>query len=132
MSKDVFRLAAFSALLLAGSCAAPGPDNNAVTTVDPDRLHPITVQPDYRVAKVSYLGGGSLAPEDSAKLDRVVQDYLGRGDGSLSVSVPAGRSGRTMYRCSAVLSQTRTSTSSDNTVPNSRSTPRGSMTARDR
>ena len=67
MSKDVFRLAAFSALLLAGSCAAPGPDNNAVTTVDPDRLHPITVQPDYRVAKVSYLGGGSLAPEDSAK-----------------------------------------------------------------
>jgi pilus assembly protein CpaD len=90
MSKDVIRLAAFGALLLAGSCAAPGPDNNAVTTVDPDRLHPITVQPDYRVAKVSYLGGGSLAPEDAAKLDRVVQDYLGRGDGSLSISVPEG------------------------------------------
>lgn len=90
MSKDLIRLAALSTLLLAGSCAAPGPNNYPVTTVDPDRMHPITVQPDYRVAKVSYLGGGSLAPEDTAKLDRVVQDYLGTGDGSLSVSVPEG------------------------------------------
>ena len=90
MSKDAIRLAALSALLLAGSCAAPGTDSRPVTSVDPDRAHPITVQPDYRVAKVSYLGGGSVAPEDAAKLDHVVQDYLGRGDGSLSVSVPEG------------------------------------------
>lgn len=90
MSKDLIRLAALSALLMAGSCAAPGADNRPITTIDPDRLHPITVQPDYRVAKVSYLGGGSVAPDDAAKLDRVVQDYLGGGDGSLSVSVPEG------------------------------------------
>ena len=40
-------------------------------------------------------------------------------------SVPAGRSGKTRYRSSAVLSQTRTSTSSGSSRPNSRSTPRG-------
>src|SRR5204863_3081519 len=47
-------------------------------------------------------------------------------------SVPAGRSGSTRYRTSAVLSQTRTSTSSSSSSPNSRITPRGSITARER
>src|SRR5437016_1281026 len=70
MSKHLIRLGALSALLVAGSCAAPGPDNYPVTTVDPDRTHPITVQPDYRVAKVSYMGGSSLAPEDAAMVDK--------------------------------------------------------------
>src|SRR5262249_9639048 len=51
---------------------------------------------------------------------------------SVMPSVPAGRSGMTRERSSAGLSQTRTSTSSESTTPNSRSTPRGSMTARDR
>ena len=47
-------------------------------------------------------------------------------------SVPAGRSGRTRYRSSAVLSQTRTSTSSGKSSPNSLSTPRGSITVLER
>src|SRR5262249_23187325 len=51
---------------------------------------------------------------------------------SPSVSVPAGRSGSTMYRSSEVLSQTRTSTSLGSSVPSSRNTPRGSITARER
>src|SRR5262249_7247654 len=51
---------------------------------------------------------------------------------SVIFSVPEGRSGRTRYLNSAVLSHTRTSTSSGSFSPNSRSTPRGSMTARDR
>jgi pilus assembly protein CpaD len=89
MNRNAIRLAALSAMLLAGSCAAPGPDNYPVTTVDPDRTHPITVQPDYRVAKLSFLGG-SLAPQDADTLDRITADYLARGNGSLSVSVPEG------------------------------------------
>src|SRR5467141_647176 len=51
---------------------------------------------------------------------------------TLSFSVPAGRSGSTRYRNSAVLSQTRTSTSSPRSTPNSRNTPRGSITERER
>jgi hypothetical protein len=53
------------------------------------------------------------------------------GSSSISFPVPTGLSGSTRYRCSAVLSHTRTSTSSANAVPNSRNTPRGSMTARE-
>src|SRR5438132_1630733 len=51
---------------------------------------------------------------------------------SVQPSVPAGRSGRTRYRSSAVESHTRTSTSSFTSSPSSFSTPRGSMTARAR
>src|SRR5439155_27010928 len=47
-------------------------------------------------------------------------------------SVPAGRSGSTMYLISAVLSQTRTSRSSGTPAPSSLRTPRGSITARAR
>src|SRR2546427_2112678 len=50
---------------------------------------------------------------------------------SVMFSVPEGRSGRTRYRSSAVLSQTCSSTSSASCSPNSASTPRGSITARD-
>jgi pilus assembly protein CpaD len=90
MSKDLIRLAALAAVLLAGSCAAPG-SNDAVPTVDPTFTHPITVTPDYQAVKLSFAGShGSLTPEDSSRLDRVVQDYLTNGDGSLSVSAPEG------------------------------------------
>src|SRR5262249_34692021 len=51
---------------------------------------------------------------------------------SLQPSVPAGRSGTTMYRVSAVESQTRMSVSGASATPKSRSTPRGSLTARER
>src|SRR6185312_688352 len=51
---------------------------------------------------------------------------------SLRCSVFSGRCGSTRYRISALLSQTRTSTSSSSVVPNSASMLRGSMTTRDR
>src|SRR6516164_850500 len=51
---------------------------------------------------------------------------------SVRCSVAAGRSGRTRYRISEVESQTRISTSSPISSPNSRNTPRGSITARER
>src|SRR5258706_9288103 len=50
---------------------------------------------------------------------------------SLQLSVPRGRMGRTRYRISAVESHTRISVWSGSSTPKSRSTPRGSMTARD-
>lgn len=87
MSKHVMRLAALSAMLLAGSCAAPVQEQ--IRWSAPDSAHPISVAPDYRAVRVAYTGG-PLAPEDSAKLDRVVGDYLARGDGALSVSAPEG------------------------------------------
>jgi pilus assembly protein CpaD len=88
MSKHLMRLAALSAMLLAGSCAAPVDEQVRWST--PDSAHPITVQPDYRAVRVAYTGG-QMAPDDAAKVDRVVQDYLARGDGALSVSAPEGR-----------------------------------------
>src|SRR5262245_27905394 len=51
---------------------------------------------------------------------------------SLIDSVPGGRSGNTMYREAAVLSQTRTSTSLATSNPISLSTPRGSIAVRER
>src|SRR5579862_3827465 len=51
---------------------------------------------------------------------------------SLQPSVPAGRIGSTMKRVSAVESQTRRSVPAGNVTPKSASTPRGSLTARDR
>jgi len=90
MSKDVMRLSALAAVLLAGSCAGPG-SNDPVPTVEPQIAYPITVQPDYQAVKVSFAGPGApMAPEDAARLDRVVGDYLTQGDGSLSVSAPEG------------------------------------------
>src|SRR5689334_3179813 len=90
MSKDVMRLAALAAVLLAGSCAGPG-SNDPVPSVEPQIAYPITVQPDYQAVKISFAGPGApMAPEDSAKLDRVVGAYLTQGDGSLSVSAPEG------------------------------------------
>jgi pilus assembly protein CpaD len=90
MTKDVMRLAALAAVLLAGSCAAPG-GNDPVPSVDPVVTHPITVQPDYQAVRIPFAGpNGELMTDDSAKLERVVDDYLVRGDGSLSISAPEG------------------------------------------
>ncbi len=51
---------------------------------------------------------------------------------SLQPSAPAGRIGTTMKRVSAVESHTRISVSAGSVTPKSASTPRGSITARER
>src|SRR5581483_627983 len=51
---------------------------------------------------------------------------------TLQPSLPAGRIGSTMKRVSAVESQTRISVSFGSVMPKSASTPRGSLTARER
>lgn len=90
MQKDIFRFAALTAMLLAGSCAAPSNDNLDPHFADPIAQHPIVVQPESRGVSVSYGGSGSLAPEDAARLNEVVHDYLAQGSGSISISAPEG------------------------------------------
>jgi pilus assembly protein CpaD len=92
MRKELSRFAALAAVLLAGSCAAPGAsDLAAPPTIDPVKLHPITVQPDYHSVRIGFRGGpGGMTPEDTAKLQRVADEYLARGDGSISISAPEG------------------------------------------
>jgi pilus assembly protein CpaD len=89
MTNHLMRFAVLAAVLAAGSCAAPNSD--VVTTTDPDVIHPITVQPEVRGVKVSFSGANAgLMPEDAAKLDGFVRDYLTHGDGSISISPPDG------------------------------------------
>lgn len=90
MRKELFRFAALTAMLLAGSCAAPGTEDTDPRFADPSTNHPIVVQPESRAVRVYYAGSGSLAPEDVAKLDRVVSDYEAEGSGSISISAPEG------------------------------------------
>lgn len=87
--RNFVRFGAMAAVLLAGSCAAPS--NNANITADGEANHPITVAPSYQSIKVSFAADNQgLLPEDSAKLDAFVTEYMTRGNGSISVSVPAG------------------------------------------
>ena len=85
----LFRAAAFSAMLVTGSCTPTLNDGSIVA--DGAANHPITVEPSYESIKVSFSGAGSpLMPDDTAKLDGFVQDYLAHGNGSISVSAPEG------------------------------------------
>ncbi len=89
MSNYSLRISALTAVLLAGSCAAPS--NQDVMFDDPAVNHPIMVQPAYRAVKLSFADGSAgLMPEDAAQLDALVRDYLNNGNGALNVSVPDG------------------------------------------
>ena len=85
MSRTALRTASLLAVLLAGSCAAPH-DHEPVFQ-DGAKNHPITVEPAYRTLKVTP---GPLSAADSAKLAFFVGEYLARGNGAISVSVPPG------------------------------------------
>jgi pilus assembly protein CpaD len=83
--RTILRTVSVMAVLMAGSC---GPDINHPLTEDGQINHPITVEPDYRTLKLSY--EGSLSAEDAANLSAFVEDYLSRGNGAISISVPSG------------------------------------------
>ena len=80
-------MGALAAVLLAGSCAAPM--NNANSPADPEINHPISVTPDMRSLRVSYAGDG-LSVDETQKFDSFVAGYQERGNGSISISAPAG------------------------------------------
>src|ERR1044072_3608 len=83
-------MGAVAAVLLAGSCAAPM--NDGSITADPEFNHPISVAPDMRTLRVSYAGAG-LSTEEAQKFDSFVAGYQERGNGSISISAPAGPGG---------------------------------------
>jgi len=88
--KTVLRSAAVAAVLLAGSCAAPFNDGNAPMS-DPALNHPIAVEPHFTAIKLSFSAPeAGLLPDEAARLDAFVADYLSRGSGSISVSAPSG------------------------------------------
>ena len=80
-------MGAIAAVLLAGSCAAPM--NDGSITADPEFNHPISVAPDMRSLRVSYAGDG-LSTQEAEKFDSFVAGYQERGNGSISISAPAG------------------------------------------
>jgi pilus assembly protein CpaD len=86
---DLFRAAAVSAVLLAGSCASPVNDGSIVA--DPLANHPIVVEPGYRSVEISFVSAGAgLTTNDALRFDSFVQDYLSRGNGAISISAPKG------------------------------------------
>jgi pilus assembly protein CpaD len=88
--KSVLRLAALAAVVLAGSCAAPFNDGDGLMN-DPAVNHPIAVEPHFTTIKLSFSAPqAGLLPDDAARLDAFIADYLSRGSGSVSVSAPAG------------------------------------------
>src|SRR4051794_32925961 len=106
----------------------PGMKNRLVPLV-PDWAHSLySTQVMHAVHAAPWLPGtyAFATPTMASRVTRPASSS------SVIFSVPAGRSGITMYRSSAVLSHTRTSTSAGTARPNSRSTPLGSMTARER
>jgi pilus assembly protein CpaD len=85
----VLQVLSLAAVLLAGSCASP--TNDGTVFVDGLRNHPITVSPRYETVRVAYSDSAAgLSPGDDTKLASFVEDYLYRGDGAISVSVPNG------------------------------------------
>ncbi|HEX3754612.1 MAG TPA: CpaD family pilus assembly protein [Rhizomicrobium sp.] len=93
-SDYLLRAAAITALLFAGSCAAPinGADS---PMADPDVNHPITVEPGMASQRFSWgAGEESLNPADAARLDDMLADYRLHGSGSISINAPQGQAGR--------------------------------------
>lgn len=90
VNKNVLRAASVVAVILASSCAAPFNDGNGLMN-DPVVNHPITAEPHFASIKVSFSAPqAGLLPDDTARLNAFVADYLSRGTGSISVSAPEG------------------------------------------
>jgi len=88
--KIVLRTASVAAVILAASCAAPFNDGDGLKS-DPALNHPITVEPHFTSIKLNFSAPqAGLMPDDTARLDAFVADYLSRGSGSISVSAPVG------------------------------------------
>lgn len=72
-------------VLLAGSCASP----NVGAFADPNVNYPIEVEPQFAEANFTAPApSAGLNPADSARFGRFVADFLDRGRGAISVSVP--------------------------------------------
>jgi pilus assembly protein CpaD len=89
LMKDFLRAGSLAAVLLAGSCASPEDPNFRVA--DPEVNHPITVEPVSRTVEFAFSASNAgLMPDDAAKFDAFVADYMEHGNGAVSITVPAG------------------------------------------
>lgn len=90
INKTALRSASVAAVILAASCAAPVNDGQSPSS-DPAVNHPISVEPQFTTIKLSFSAPeAGLLPDDTARFEAFVADYLSRGSGSISVSAPAG------------------------------------------
>jgi pilus assembly protein CpaD len=90
-SKEFLRVASLLAALAAGSCATPYNTNDGPME-DPVVNHPIVVEPSYHSLKLAFSApNAGLMPDDSQHFDDFVADFIQRGNGSISITVPSGR-----------------------------------------
>lgn len=91
-TKEFLRVASLLAALAVGSCANPLTNNGFGPTEDPAVNHPIQVEPGYRSLKLGFSApNAGLMPDDSQHFNDFVADFIAHGNGSISVTVPAGR-----------------------------------------
>ena len=90
-TKEFLRIASLLAALAAGSCAAPFNGGDGPME-DPVLNHPIQVEPSYRSLKLAFSApNAGLMPDDSQHFNDFVADFIAHGNGSISITVPAGR-----------------------------------------
>lgn len=90
-AKDFLKVASLLAVLAAGSCAAPMNDPSTGLMDDPDVNHPMTVQPNFRTLDLPFsVSDAGLMPEDAQHFEDFVAAYMAHGNGSISISAPAG------------------------------------------
>ena len=90
-SKEFLRIASLLAALAAGSCATPYNGGDGPME-DPAVNHPIVVEPTYHSLKLGFSApNAGLMPDDSQHFDDFVADFMQRGNGSISITVPSGR-----------------------------------------
>jgi pilus assembly protein CpaD len=87
ITNGLLRVAACVAVMAVGSCEAPTIDEH-IAVADGSANHPITVEPTYQSIKVAY--SGDLSADDANRFTAFVQDYLERGNGAITISVPTG------------------------------------------
>lgn len=88
--KEFFRVASLFAVLAAGSCSEP--INRPEGLFDEPMVnHPISVEPGYRSLKLGFSApNAGLMPDDAQHFDDFVADFIAHGNGSISITVPAG------------------------------------------
>src|SRR5260221_5911554 len=109
--------------------ALPGRGEHKLAIVPRRRGRPRRIEQVVAVSAPARVTHGAATLATPTMASRVTSAASSSSD---RLSVPAGRSGSTMYRTSELESWTRTSMSSSRSRPNSRSTCCGSRTIRDR
>src|SRR5580700_6066120 len=87
ITQNGLRIASLLAVLLAGSCQEFDSDDKQTTLWEDGEVnHPITAEPVYRSMQLP--NSETLSATDAADLTAFVDDYITRGNGAISVSVP--------------------------------------------